>query len=415
MLSKYSFGIGDRFTHQGKYQLKAFIEAEKAGVNITPVWNKSYREHTTVGSKPDSVLGQAQKVTKELNWKHSFAVDADHITLETVDEFIPHSNFFTVDVANYIGKKADQISIDLFIKRIRSLFLDELKIRGLDKPLNLTISNIREVANKFLFAIQHAAKICEYIKSKKGDEPFLIEISMDEVEVAQTPVEIFLILHMIVQNQIPITTLAPKFTGRFNKGVDYEGDLKKFESEFEDCLILMKYGVQHLGMNSNQKLSVHTGSDKFSLYPIINKLIKKHRTGLHLKTAGTTWLEEMIGLAEAGGPAFEMAKSIYKESLERYDELTGPYQTVLNIDLNKLPTAKEIDTWSGTLFCESLRHVISNSTYNPSFRQLIHTSYKVAAERGNEFYGLLKDNEEIIGKNVYENIFFRHIKPLFID
>ena len=134
---------------------------------------------------------------------------------------------------------------------------------------------------------------------------------MDETDTPQTPVELFLILAMIAREEIPAQTVAPKFTGRFNKGVDYVGDLAQFEKEFDEDLSVIAFAVREFGLPETLKLSVHSGSDKFSLYPIINRLIKKHGAGLHVKTAGTTWLEEVIGLAEAGGEGLRLAQEIY--------------------------------------------------------------------------------------------------------
>ena len=96
-------------------------------------------------------------------------------------------------------------------------------------------------------------------------------------------------------------TIAPKFTGRFNKGVDYVGDLAQFEKEFNDDLAVIAFAVKEFGLPADLKLSVHSGSDKFSIYPAIRRAIRRTGAGLHIKTAGTTWLEELIGLASAGG------------------------------------------------------------------------------------------------------------------
>src|SRR5207249_279706 len=138
--------------------------------------------------------------------------------------------------------------------------------------------------------------------------------------------------------KIPAQTIAPKFTGRFNKGVDYVGDLAQFEKEFHDDLAVIAFAIDRYGLPANLKLSVHSGSDKFSLYPIIRRTLPKFGAGLHIKTAGTTWLEELIGLAEAGGDALALVKEIYAEALDRVDELCRPYATVIDIDRAKLPS-----------------------------------------------------------------------------
>src|SRR2546430_17255383 len=98
---------------------------------------------------------------------------------------------------------------------------------------------------------------------------------------------------------IPLQTIAPKFTGRFNKGVDYEGDLAQFEREFNDDLAVMAFAIRRYGLPAGLKLSVHSGSDKLSIYGPIRRALGRFDAGLHLKTAGSTWLEEEIGLAGA--------------------------------------------------------------------------------------------------------------------
>jgi len=116
---------------------------------------------------------------------------------------------------------------------------------------------------------------------------------MDEVPLPQTPVELFFILKMLGSEQIPLQTVAPKFSGRFNKGVDYVGDPLKFATEFESDLMVISFAIKEFGLPENLKMSVHSGSDKFAIYQHIGNLIKKHNKGIHLKTAGTTWLEEV--------------------------------------------------------------------------------------------------------------------------
>src|SRR5213079_750266 len=140
--------------------------------------------------------------------------------------------------------------------------------------------------------------------------------------------------------KIPAQTVAPKFTGRFNKGVDYVGDVAQFEKEFNEDIAVIAHAVSHYALPANLKLSVHSGSDKFSIYAPIRRTLARTGAGLHVKTAGTTWLEEIIGLAESGGAGLEMAKEIYDEALDHIDELCAPYATVIDIDRSKLP-AKE--------------------------------------------------------------------------
>jgi len=159
---------------------------------------------------------------------------------------------------------------------------------------------------------------------------------------------------------------------------------------------------------------VHSGSDKFSIYGPIRRAIQKHNAGLHLKTAGTTWLEEIIGLAEHGGKGLELAKDIYAEALAHTEELCAPYATVIDIDRSKLPSAETVSKWSATQYAAALRHDPKCDDFNPNVRQLLHVGYKVAAKKGETYLSLVRECEPSIARNVTGNLFDRHIKPLFL-
>ncbi len=411
-IKKYSFGVGDRFEIQGEAQLKAIIKAKKAGIDITPVWNKSNREHAIIHSEPADTRVEADNAVKALGWTGDYFVDADHINLSTVDRFLESSDFFTLDVADYIGKPSSDEEIAEFIENNKK-YLGKLNIPGIDHPFDISEDTLKEIGGKFLFAAKEASKIYNYIVDKKGTDDFISEVSMDEVEEAQSPVEMFFILSALAQHGVPAQTIAPKFTGRFNKGVDYVGNINQFTKEFEEDLLVIDFSIKEFSLPENLKLSVHSGSDKFAIYPIMGDLIKKYNKGIHVKTAGTTWLEELIGLALAGSEALKLAKSIYAKGFGRMDELCGPYATVIDINKSDLPTADEVENWDGQKFANTLRHVQGHPDYNPSFRQLIHVGYKIAAEFGSEYTNMLKKYAGIVGQQVTENIYDRHIKRLF--
>ncbi len=412
-LGKYSFGTGDRFAHQGEAQLRGSMLAREAGIILTHVWNKSFREHKTVKSNPSSVREEADAAVKALDWDGQYLVDADHINLNTVDAFVPYSDFFTLDVADYIGQPASQDEINVFVSKYRK-YVGELSIPGIETPFSVDHSFLERIASTFLYATQEAGKIYRRIAELKGNEDFVAEVSMDEVDNPQTPAELFFILGAIADAGIPAQTIAPKFTGRFNKGVDYVGDVAQFSREFEEDILVIQFAIKEFGLPENLKLSVHSGSDKFSIYTPIRELTKKYNTGVHVKTAGTTWLEELIGLAEAGNDGLELAKSIYAKALDRFDELTGPYATVIDVQIENLPSAEEVNGWSGDKYVNSLRHNKDHPDFNPQFRQLLHCGYKIAAEFGDTYFNALDKYRDIIAKNVTENMYNRHIKPLFI-
>jgi tagaturonate epimerase len=411
-IDPYTIGIGDRFARQGRAQLDALVRAKEKGIQVFPVWNKSYREHTLIKSEPSDVRSEADAAVKALGWTGAYYVDADHISLKNVAEFISASNFFTIDVADFAGQAAAPEAEESFVKTASS-FGRTLAIPGIDRPFEIGEAGLRAAARKFQLAMQEAGRIYRAIVAQKGSADFVTEISVDETSTAQTPVELLLILAMIQIEGIPVQTIAPKFTGRFNKGIDYRGDLAQFEKEFDEDLSVIAFAIREFGLPPTLKLSVHSGSDKFALYPVINRLIKAKNAALHVKTAGTTWLEELIGLAEAGGDGLEIAKEIYRQAFARFDELSAPYAPVIDIDKAQLPSPETVAAWDSKTYTETLRHVQACQSYNPNVRQLLHIAFKVAAEMGERFLKALDINERVIARNVTENLLERHIKPIF--
>jgi tagaturonate epimerase len=413
ILSKYSMGIGDRFGRQGRAQLRALVEAKALGLDIVPVWNKSNREHLIVHTHPASVRAEADAAVKALGWKGPYHVDADHVGLKTVDNFIDASDFFTLDVADFTGRPAAEAEVQAFVARYGK-YAPALKIPGLDRAPSISADAIAGIARKYLLAVKEAGAIYRHIEKAKGRDAFITEVSIDETDTPQTPVELFFILAAVADQGIPAQTIAPKFTGRFNKGVDYVGDVSQFEKEFNEDLCVIAFAIREFGLPANLKLSVHSGSDKFSIYGPIARAIKRHDAGLHLKTAGTTWLEEVAGLALSGGAALEMAQDIYERAYGRADELCGPYAAVIDIDRAKLPDPKAVRGWSGAQFAAALRHDRNNPAYNVHFRQLVHVGFKVAAEMGDAYYLALEAHADTIGRLVTENLLEKHIKRVFV-
>jgi hypothetical protein len=411
-VEKYTLGMGDRFARQGKAQLAAIAQARAMGIEVTPVWNKSNREHSLVGTDPSSVLAEAEAAVAALGWTGGFHVDADHINLHTVERFIAPSDFFTLDVADYVGQRATEESMNNFVREHRHL-CGLVSIPGWSEPLAIDERLLRVTAERFLWAMEEAGRIYRSIAERKERSRFITEVSVDETDRPQTPAELLLIVAMIAREGIPVQTIAPKFTGRFNKGVDYVGDLAQFEKEFDADLCVLAFAVREFGLPQTLKLSIHSGSDKFSLYPVIRRLIRQHDAGLHLKTAGTTWLEELIGLAESGGEGLALAAEIYARAMTRFEELVKPYAPVVDIDPARLPVASAVARWSSTHFAAALRHVPSCPEYNPHFRQFLHVSFKIAAELGEVYTAALAANEVIIARNVTGNLLSRHILPLF--
>ena len=412
-LGKYSVGTGDRFGHQAKAQLTACFQALRQGKEIIPVWNKSNREHNLIGSEPGSVREAADAAVKALGWKLPYFVDADHIGEPTVGRFLGACDFYTIDVADFIGKPAPEADVQGFVKAHGHL-LGKVHLKEIDEAFTITSGELEETARKFLFAVRMAGQVYRKIEAAKGVGNFIPEVSMDETDRAQSPAELLVILAAIAGEGIPIQTIAPKFSGRFNKGVDYVGDVAQFEREFALDVVAIAYAVEHFGLPDNLKLSVHSGSDKFSIYPAIHAVMKRFDAGVHLKTAGTTWLEELIGLAESGGAGLDLAKEIYAEAYAHREELSAPYASVIDIDPGQLRSPDEVRGWSHEQYTSALRHVPGNQALNPSFRQLLHVAFKVAAKKGDRYLRLLEANEAVVARNVTENLYQRHIVPVFV-
>jgi hypothetical protein len=410
-LGKCSLGVGDRFAHQAKAQLEACRKAASLGVTVVPVWNKSNREHNVVGSSPASVRIAADEAVRALGWKQPYHVDADHINLDSVDRYLDSSDFFTIDVAAAIGRPSE--CVDVFVARHPEL-AGRMQITGIEEPLATSRQQVAETAGKYLRAAEEAGRIYRHIASRRGSRPFITEVSMDETDAPQTPVELLIILAALGDERIPIQTIAPKFTGRFNKGVDYVGDIAQFEKEFNDDLAVIAHATKQYGLPANLKLSVHSGSDKFSIYGPIRRALRTTGAGVHVKTAGTTWLEELIGLAEAAGDGLILAKEIYAEAYAHRDALCQPYAAVIDIREDHLPAPAAVQSWSSVEFLSALRHDRSNPEFNSDLRQLLHVGYKIAASMGERYLKMIEECAEPIARNVTHNLFERHLCPLFL-
>ena len=237
---------------------------------------------------------------------------------------------------------------------------------------------------------------------------------MDETVRAQTPTELLVILAAVADENVPIQTIAPKFTGRFNKGVDYVGDVEEFERELKLDMAVLAHASAQYGLPASLKLSIHSGSDKFRIYPAVCRAMRECETGVHLKTAGTTWLEEVIGLAEAGGEGLAIVREVYREAYEHIDELTVPYADVIDLRRERLPSPVALTTYSSADIVGALRHDANDPRYNPDLRQLFHVAFKLAARMGSRYTDALVAHRDVVERNVTMNLFERHIRPVFL-
>ena len=412
-LERYSMGCGDRFGQEAEAQLAAFEKIADDGVKVVPVWNKSNREHDIIGTEPSSARKAAAAAVEKAGWSSSWYVDADHINLKSVDRYLDSSDFFTLDVADSIGGSCDEMEIKTFFSRHGDLIGRNLSVEGLTEPVFISRDKASEILRKYLPATRAAGEIYRKVLNALGEGNFIPEVSMDETDTPQGPEDLLLILAAVADEGIPVQTIAPRFSGRFNKGVEYVGNPAEFAVEFESDILMIRYAVSAFGLPDNLKLSVHSGSDKFAIYPEISRLTAKHGAGVHVKTAGTTWLEEVIGLADADGGGLALAKEVYASAFDRRKALCAPYAEVIDIADSRLPSVQEVQSWDSGTFVRALRHDASDNLYNPDFRQLIHVGYKVAAEMGSRYIDALAEYRSAVAANVTGNLYERHLKRLF--
>ncbi len=407
-LSRFSIGTGDRFGLEGEAQIAAFKALRERGGDADIVWNKSNREHVIIGSSPADQERAAAESIRNTAWNGKWFVDADHITMKTVDWFIPHCNFFTIDVAETIGTPASPDARNTYLARAAFL------LNKGSAPVEVTKSDLETVADKFLTAVQEAGITYRHIAERRAPGSFVVELSMDETDTPQTPGQVAAILVAVAAEKLPIATFAPRFPGKFLKGVDYVGDVAEFMRSFEAETKIVQWAPKALGLPEDLKLSIHTGSDKYKLYKGIHEIITRLGAGVHLKTAGTTWLEEIVGLAEAGGDGLAIAKRVYTSAYVRIDELTAPYANVVEIDRSRLPKPEEVATWDSVTFVSALRHEPGSSTMRSDMRQLMHVGFRIAAEMGDEYLSALRVYRESVARNVRNNLFERHLVPLIL-
>ncbi|MBM4164142.1 MAG: hypothetical protein FJ222_06855 [Lentisphaerae bacterium] len=412
-LGRFSIGVGDRFGCEGVAQLAALAAARRDGIRVTPVWNKSNREHTLIGTCPSDARAAADAAVREAGWSSPYWLDADHISLGNVDRFLDACDFFTLDVAEQIGQACEPAAVEALAGRVEERLGLAPALPGTGERLPLDRAATRSAAGKYAAAVAEAGRIFRRIRSARGSRKFLVEVSLDETDTPQSPQDLLVILTGLAAEGVPVDTLAPRFSGRFNKGVDYVGDPRQFAREFELDVSVLALAWQKLGFGDGLKLSVHSGSDKFAIYGPIRDILARTGAGLHLKTAGTTWLEELVGLALVGGDALAFVKDLWRQAVSRREELSKPYATVLDIDPARLPTPEEVNTWDGPRFAAALRHDSRCPHYDPHFRQLLHVAFRLAAEAGDAFYRLLHDHRATIAREVTLNLLDRHVRSVF--
>jgi hypothetical protein len=343
-----SFGFGDRLG----LATPGHIAAVK-GTKFTPIFaQQSVRENTRTGRTPQQVMDDAKRAVDAAKWDSAWGADADH--LKTVDDIPPFVDagytFFTVDPGEHVDNAADSDPLDVLKQKV-ALFInwDHLSMLYLDQNSeqvwgNFEVVSLQRAVVKYDNAIRHAASM--YKRLSELTDAFDFEVSVDETDSPTTPLEHFFIANELTRLGVRFTSLAPRFIGRFEKGVDYIGDLNALDIEMSKHAAV----TAHFG---TYKLSLHSGSDKFSVYPLVAKHWGER---IHVKTAGTSYLEALRVLAKHEPDLF---LKIYSLGRERYETDKKTYH--VSAELDKLPDTNDLPSLLEDFHAREVLHVTFGS------------------------------------------------------
>lgn len=342
-----SFGFGDRLGLATPGHIAAL-----RGTKFAPIFaQQSVRENARTGRTPQQVLDDAKRAVEAAEWDAPWGADADHLkTVEDIPAFVEAGyTFFTVDPGEHVDNAADTDSVGGLKNKLHKFNWDELSALYLEESSepawrHFEIETLQRAIAKYSGAIQHAASL--FNRLSQLTEFFDFEVSVDETDSPTTPLEHFFIASELTRLGVRFTSLAPRFIGRFEKGVDYIGDLNALDVELEKHAAITK----HFG---TYKLSLHSGSDKFSVYPL---LAKHWGERIHVKTAGTSYLEALRVLANHEPDLF---LKIYKLGRECYEVDKRTYH--VSAELQRLPATNDLPSLLNNFHAREVLHVTFGS------------------------------------------------------
>jgi hypothetical protein len=376
-----SFGFGDRLG----LATSGHIIAVK-GTKFAPIFaQQSVRENTRTGRTPQQVMDDAKRAVEAAKWDSAWGADADHLkTVEDLPSFVDAGyTFFTVDPGEHVDNAADTDPLDVLKQKVAALSWDELSALYLSGNSNqawgqFEAESLMRATVKYSRAVQHAVSMFKRLSEMK--DAFDFEMSVDETDAPTTPLEHFFIASELTRLGVKFTSLAPRFIGRFEKGVDYIGDLNALDAE------LAKHAAvtAHFG---TYKLSLHSGSDKFSVYPLIAKYWGER---IHVKTAGTSYLEALRALAVTEPNLFER---IWALGLERYPTDRATYH--VSAEIKKAPA-----------------EISSAMLDDFHAREILHVTFGSALTQfGGEIKSALIDHADVYNANLQKH-FRKHLDLL---
>jgi len=403
-----SAGLGDRLGLATPGHVRA---VRVAGAGLRPIFaQQSIREMSRTGRTPIEVMDDATWGTLAEGWRDGVGADADHLkTPEDIDACLAAGfSFFTVDPGDHVDSSADSAGPEELRTAVAALPWKELEdteadLRALyvgrtvvveDHTLQLDELTVLRAAAKYGRAVAHVARMERHLRQAAGAREVELEVSVDETETPTTPAEHYWVASELRRLGVTWVSLAPRFVGRFEKGVDYIGDLDELEADLAAHAAI----ARRLGP---YKLSLHSGSDKFSVYPIA---ARQTRGLVHLKTAGTSYLEALRTVAGLDAGLF---REIYVFARERYETDRASYHVSARLD--RAPKPDQVPESSLVSLLEGF-----------DAREILHVTFgSVLTERSEDegfrfrdrLLGLLAAHPEAYADNL-ETHFVRHLRPL---
>ena len=395
-----SAGMGDRL---GLATLGHVRAVRAAGGKIAPIFaQQSIREMTRTGRTPQQVMDDATWGVFTEGWQDGFGADADHLkTPADIDTCLAAGfTFFTVDPGAHVDTLPETASLSE-LRKLAEMLPDYLQPRasGLmrrifdieGRSLHFDESILLKAAVKYGRAVAHVAIMYQHLEKSTGARPFELEVSVDETYQPTSHAEHLYIASELKRLGVKWVSLAPRYVGRFEKGVDYIGDLATFEADFAGhAAIARQFGPY--------KLSLHSGSDKFSIYPIAGRL---SRGLVHLKTAGTSYLEALRTIAALNADLF---REIYAFARQRYETDRASYH--VSAELGRAPLPEDVKDPPALLEqfdAREILHVTFGSVLTEQDGQGQRRFY-------DRLVGLLRANPEAYAANL-EKHFIRHLEP----
>lgn len=393
-----SAGFGDRLG----LATPGHVQAIRQFTGIAPIFaQQSVRENARTGRTPQQVVDDAMWGVFQEGWREPWGADADHLKIPAdLDTFVAAGySFYTIDPGDYVDNHASTASPAEIEAKVQALpwdaleaTLQDLEQRYVDRPFDLEDSTLtldREVlwraAAKYGRAIAHTMGMYRQLAGRMGGGPFELEVSVDETETPTSPEEHYFIANELRRLGVRWVSLAPRYMGRFEKGADYIGDLERFTMEF----------IRHVAVAralGPYKLSLHSGSDKFSIYPVVARLTE----GLvHLKTAGTSYLEALRTVAQVNPALF---REILSFARERYETDRASYHVSAQLANVPAPDALKDAELPGLL-----------AQFDA--RQVLHVTFGSVLDRfGDRLLATLRDHEEVYADMLVKH-FQRHLSP----